>query len=61
MAKRKRANTETWTEFLSKVLSKNPDLDHRQVNLRRAKADHTGTISNALFYQVRATLGMKTE
>jgi hypothetical protein len=61
MAKKKPAKTETKSEFLRKVLSKNPNLDHRQVNQRWTKAGHTGDISNALFYQVRAKLGIKTE
>src|SRR5271157_3708101 len=61
MAKKKPAKTETKSEFLRKALGRNPNLDHRQVNQRWAKAGHTGDISNALFYQVRAKLGIKTE
>lgn len=61
MAKNKGVRKETKTEFLRKVLSKNPNLDHRQVNQRWTKAGHTGDISNALFYQVRAKLGITTE
>jgi Plasmid pRiA4b ORF-3-like protein len=61
MAKKKAAKPETKSEFLRKVLSRNPDLDHRQVNQKWAKAGHAGQISNALFYKVRADLGIKTE
>ena len=61
MAKKKTAKTETKSEFLRKALGKNPNLDHRQVNQRWTKAGHTGDIINALFYQVRAKLGIKTE
>ncbi len=61
MAKKKAAKQETRTEFLRKILSRNPDLDHHQVNLQWAKKGHAGQISSALFYQVRAKLGIKTE
>jgi Plasmid pRiA4b ORF-3-like protein len=61
VAKKKPAKPETTTEFLRKILSKNPDLDYQQVNRRWAKTDHAGEISNALYYQVRAKLGIKTE
>ncbi len=61
MGKNKPAKTETKTSFLRKALSRNPNLDHRQVNRRWAKAGHSGEISNALFYQIRAKLGIKTE
>ncbi|HKI17674.1 MAG TPA: plasmid pRiA4b ORF-3 family protein [Isosphaeraceae bacterium] len=61
MAEKKDARKETKSEFLRKALGKNPDLDYRQVNLKWAKAGHAGEISNALFYQVRAKLGIKTE
>jgi hypothetical protein len=33
----------------------------RRCNQRWTKARHTGDVSNALFYQVRAKLGIKTE
>jgi hypothetical protein len=61
MAKEKSAGTETKTGFLRKVLSRNPDLDHRQVNRLWTKRGHAGQISNALFYQVRGKLGIETE
>jgi len=61
MAKKIPAKTETKSEFLRKALGRNPNLDHRQVNQKWTKAGHTGEISNALFYQVRAKLGIKTE
>jgi hypothetical protein len=61
MAKKKGAKPETKSEFLRKVLSKNPNLDYQQVNRRWAKTGHPGEISNALYYQVRAKLGIKTE
>ena len=61
MAKKQSAGTETKTGFLRKVLTRNPDLDHRQVNHLWTRKGHSGQISNALFYQVRAKLGIKTE
>jgi hypothetical protein len=61
MAKKKAAKKETKSEFLRKVLGKNPDLDYRQVNRRWAKTGHAGEISNPLYYKVRADLGIKTE
>ena len=61
MAKKKGEKKETKSEFLRKVLTKNPNLDHRQVNLRWAKAGHAGAISSPLYYKVRGELGIKTE
>jgi hypothetical protein len=61
MAKKKAAKSETKSDFLRQVLSKNPDLDHRQVNRLWTRKGHAGTISSALFYQVRAKLGIRTE
>src|SRR5262245_26135811 len=61
MAKKKGAKPETKSDFLRKVLSKDPDLDYRQVNRKWAQTGHAGEISNALYYQVRAKLGIKTE
>ena len=61
VTKKERAKPETKSEFLRKALSRNPDLDYRQVNRRWAKTGHAGEISNALYYQVRAKLGIKTE
>src|ERR687898_544427 len=56
MAKKKPAKRETKSDFLRKVLGKNPDLDYQQVSRRWTKAGHPGTISNALFYQFKVTL-----
>lgn len=61
MAKKGGARPETKSEFLRRVLSKDPDIDFQQVNRRWAKAGHAGEISNALYYKVRAELGIKTE
>ena len=61
MAKKGGARPETKSEFLRKILGKNPDLDYQQVNRRWAKAGHAGEISNALYYRVRAELGIRTE
>src|SRR3954453_16966688 len=60
MAKKKPAKRETKSDFLRKVLGKNPNLDYEQVNRRWVKAGHPGTISNALYYQVRAKMGIRT-
>jgi hypothetical protein len=61
LAKKKALKKETKSEFLRKVLSRNPNLEYRQVNQRWAKAGHVGEISNALYYRVRAELGIRTE
>jgi hypothetical protein len=60
MAKKKAAKRETKSEFLRKVLSKDPDLEYDQVLRRWARAGHAGEISSALYYKVRAELGIKT-
>ena len=60
MAKKKGTKPETKSDFLRKVLGKNPDLDYAQVNRRWAKAGRDGEISNPLYYKVRAELGIKT-
>jgi hypothetical protein len=61
MAKKEGAKPETKSEFLRKVLNKNPDLDYQQVSRRWAKAGHAGEISIALYCKVRAELGIRTE
>ncbi len=61
MSKRRNAGMETKTIFLRKVLIRNPDLDHRQVNRLWTRRGHAGQISNALFYQVKSKLGIETE
>lgn len=60
MAKKQPAKAETKSGFLRRVLGRNPDLDYRQVNRRWAKSGHAGEISNALYYKVRAELGIRT-
>src|SRR6185437_6854474 len=61
MAKKKAPKKETKSGFLQKVLSKNPDLDYRQVNQRWARTGHSGEISNPLYYKIRRELGIRTE
>ena len=61
MAKKGGARPETKSEFLRKILGKDPDLDYQQVNRRWSKEGHAGQISNALYYKDRAELGIKTE
>jgi Plasmid pRiA4b ORF-3-like protein len=60
MAKKKAAKKETKSDFLRRVLSRNPNLEFRQVNQRWAKAGNVGEISNPLYYKVRHDLGIKT-
>jgi hypothetical protein len=60
MAKKKATKPETKSDFLRRVLSRNPNLEYKQICQRWAKAGHPGTISNALYYQVRAKLGIRT-
>src|SRR3954471_23476545 len=61
MAKKKATEPGTRSEFLRRVLGRNPDLDYQQVLRRWAKAGHAGAISNPLYYKVRAELGIHTE
>jgi hypothetical protein len=61
MAQKKSAKKETKSDYLRKVLGKNPNLDHHQVNLSWAKSGHDGTISTGLYYHVRSELGIKSE
>ncbi|SIN68284.1 pRiA4b ORF-3-like protein [Singulisphaera sp. GP187] len=61
MAKKTGPKKETKSDFLRNALGKNPNLDHHQINLRWVKSGHAGTISSALYYHVRAELGIKTE
>ncbi len=61
MAKGKGAKRETKSDFLRKVLARKPELDQHEVNHLWAKAGHAGEISSALFYQVRAKMGIKFE
>jgi len=58
---KKVAGKETKSEFLRKALSKNPNLDYHQVNRKWAQTGHAGDISNALYYQIRAKLGIITQ
>jgi Plasmid pRiA4b ORF-3-like protein len=61
MAKKKASKPETKSDFLRRVLGRNPNLDYRQVNQRWAKAGHPGQISNPLYYLIRRELGIVTE
>jgi Plasmid pRiA4b ORF-3-like protein len=61
MAKKKASKPETKSDFLRRVLGRNPNLEYRQVNQRWAKAGHPGEISNPLYYLIRRELGIKTE
>ena len=58
--KKKSAKPESKSDFLRRVLGRNPDLDFQQINRRWAKAGREGTISNPLYYLVRRELGIKT-
>jgi hypothetical protein len=61
MANGKGAKRETKSDFLRKVLARKPDLDAHSVNLLWTTAGHAGEISTALYYQVRAKLGIKRQ
>jgi hypothetical protein len=60
MAKKKAAKPETKSDFLRRILGRNPNLDYRQVNQRWRKAGHPGEISNPLYYLIRRELGIQT-
>jgi hypothetical protein len=49
------------SEFIRTALTKNPDLDLKQINILWAKAGHAGEITKVLFYQVRRKMGIKSE
>jgi hypothetical protein len=51
----------TKSDFLRKLLTKDPDLEHAEVNRRWARAGHPGEISSALYYQIRSKLGIKSQ
>ena len=61
MAKKKGEKKETKSEFLRKVLGKSPDLDHHRINHLWMKAGRSGEISGALYDEVRAEMGIRTE
>jgi hypothetical protein len=61
MAKEKAIKKETKSDFLRRVLSRNPNLTHDQVNQKWIKAGNPGAISNPLYYQIRGKLGIKTQ
>jgi|GEM_PF-1318119 len=60
MAKKKDGKSETKSDFLRKALSKNPELEFSQINRLWTQRGHPGQISNALYYQVRSKLGIRT-
>ena len=53
MAKKRSAGTETKTGFLLKVLTKNPDLDHRQVN-RLWTRERSCRVRSAMLCSIRS-------
>jgi len=61
MAKRQDAKKETKSDFLRKILTKNPLVDYRDANLLWQKLGNPGEISSALFYHVRSKMGIKIE
>jgi hypothetical protein len=60
MAKEKSEKGPTKSDFLRKALGRNPSLEWNEINRRWAKAGHPGEISNALYYQIRRKLGIRT-
>ncbi len=60
MAKKKAAKPETKSDFLRKLLGKDPDLSYEQILRRWDKAGREGSISAGLYYQVRSKMGIKT-
>jgi hypothetical protein len=51
----------TKSDFLRKLLAKDPDLEYAEVNKRWARAGHPGEISSALYYQIRSKVGIKSQ
>ena len=50
----------TKSDFLRRLLTKDPDLEYTEVNERWTRAGHPGEISSALYYQIRSKLGIKS-
>jgi hypothetical protein len=59
MAKEEAKTDVNRSEFTRSALTKDPDLNHRQINLLWSKAGHAGEITKVLFYQVRRKMGLK--
>ena len=61
MAKKKGAKPETKSEFLRKVLGKDPDPITQHVNRRLGEGGACRGDQQRPYYKVRAELGIKTE
>jgi Arc/MetJ-type ribon-helix-helix transcriptional regulator len=59
MAKEEAKTEVNRSEFIRSALTKDPDLNHRQINLLWSEAGHAGEITKVLFYQVRRKMGLK--
>ena len=59
MAKEEAKTDVNRSEFIRSALTKDPDLNQRQINLLWSKAGHAGEITKVLFYQVRRKMGLK--
>jgi hypothetical protein len=59
MAKEEAKTDVNRSEFIRSALTKDPDLNHRQINLLWSEAGHAGEITKVLFYQVRRKMGLK--
>ena len=59
MAKEEAKTDVNRSEFIRSALTKDPDLNHRQINLLWSQAGHAGEITKVLFYQVRRKMGLK--
>jgi hypothetical protein len=60
MRKKKAVTNVTKSAFLRQVLSQNEELEFGEINHLWHMAGHADSISNALYYQVRSKLGIKS-
>src|SRR5262249_13089622 len=60
MAKKKADKRVTKSDFLRKALSRNPNLELKELKRRWAKAGNSGEISGPLYYLIRRELGIKS-
>lgn len=60
-AKKQPAKPESKSDFLRRILARNPNLEFKDVNRRWTKAGRAGSISNTLYYLIRRELGIRTE
>jgi len=59
MAKKKATDSVSKSEFIRNALTKNSELNLKQINELWTKSGGIGEISGVLFYQVRRKMGLR--